>query len=222
MRKSYKRKNTKRRGGKTQKLWRMKGCAGVCKKCGPNCRCGPRCNCRHKCGGNCYKNRMMMHGGSSDAPLAYTGKPVHSVANPHFAYSGTNQKGGMIPAAVPALFDTRWSSPVSTWPGVSGPHSGSFLKFNTYDNQPEMNPIHESYPENGVVSSGGGRKTRRRRRRRMGGGGAGIFAQMGSDLTNAYRQFNGQPANPSPLPWKDQMFNNRSGQEDNLNYLKVG
>jgi hypothetical protein len=39
----------------------------------------------------CSKTRKNYLGGSSDLPLAYTGKPVFSIPNPHLAYTG---KGG--------------------------------------------------------------------------------------------------------------------------------
>ena len=45
----------------------------------------------------CSKTRKNYLGGSSDAPLAYTGKPVFSVPNPALAYTGKNifnGKGG--------------------------------------------------------------------------------------------------------------------------------
>jgi hypothetical protein len=54
----------------------------------------------------------------------------------------------------------------------------------------------------------------------MKGGDFGIFSQLGTDLTNVYRAWNGDAALPSPLPYKDQMFYGRNAQ-DNLNYLKV-
>jgi len=209
---------TQKNKRRTQKLWNMKGCA-LCKKCGSRCICG------------CHMRKM--RGGSADCNLAYTGQPstVPMVHNPNLAYTGSSQQGGMVPAMTPALFGTRWNAPVSTWPGVSGPHDGSFLKFNTYKNQPEMNPVHEDYPENDPLNNpnyfkGGKRRRMKRgkRTRKMRGGtawGSGIFGQMGSSINNSYNAWKGQPANPSPLPFKDQMFYG-SRAEDNLNYLKVG
>jgi hypothetical protein len=90
-----------------------------------------------------------------------------------------------------------------------------------YNNQPEMNPMSE---RSTYVGSGGRRrrqKSRKITKRKMKGGDFGIFSQLGTDITNAYRGWNGEPALPSPLPYKDQMFYGRNAQ-DNLNYLKVG
>ena len=115
-----------------------------------------------------------------------------------------------------------WGPEVSQWPGVSAPHGGSHLAHNSYNVQPEMNPVDEQATN---VLMGGRRRRRQKGRkltkRRMRGGDFGVFSQLGSDLTNAYRAWNGDPALPSPLPYKDQMFFGRTAQ-DNLNYLKVG
>jgi len=113
---------------------------------------------------------------------------------------------------------------ISQWPGVSAPHDGSHLAHNSYNIQPEMNPVDEQavYIPQGPIVLGGGRRRKGRKltKRRMRGGNFGIFSQMGTDLANVYRAWNGDPALPSPLPYKDQMFYGRNAQ-DNLNYLKV-
>jgi hypothetical protein len=93
-----------------------------------------------------------------------------------------------------------------------------------------MNPVDEQavyVPQAPIIQQlSGGRRRRQQKgrkltKRRMRGGNFGIFSQVGTDLTNAYRAWNGDPALPSPLPYKDQVFFGRNAQ-DNLNYLKVG
>jgi hypothetical protein len=118
-----------------------------------------------------------------------------------------------------------WGGAISQWPGVSAPHDGNYLAQNLFKVQPEMNPVNEQdvYIPQGPIVMGGGRRRRKGRKltkRRMRGGNYGIFSQLGTDLTNAYRGWNGDPALASPLPYKDQMFFGRNAQ-DNLNYLKV-
>ncbi len=70
----------KRQGGKTR---RMIGCNKKCPMC-------PICHKRHK--GMCKKGGFSFGGGLID--MAYTGQPIHTVPNPHLAYTG---KGGYKP-----------------------------------------------------------------------------------------------------------------------------
>ena len=179
-------------------------------------------------------------GGTPDVPLAYSNNGVvPSVLNPEYAYPGL-QKGGdyvnipsplaplnAVPLPQPPFVGAPWGPQISQWPGVSAPHDGNYLAHNSYDVQPEMNPVDEQavYIPQGPIVLGGGRRRRQQKgrkltKRRMRGGDFGVFSQMGTDLTNAYRAWNGDPALPSPLPYKDQMFYGRNAQ-DNLNYLKV-
>jgi len=196
--------------------------------------CGRKCSC----GKSTRRNK---YGGTPDVPLAYSADGVvPSVLNPHYAYPGLGvQTGGdyvnipsplsplnLDPAPQPPFVGASWGPEVTQWPGVSGAHSGNHLAHNSYDIQPEMNPVDEQavYIPQGPIVLGGGRRRRRKGRkltkRRMRGGDFGVFSQLGSDITNAYRAWNGDPALPSPLPYKDQMFYGRNAQ-DNLNYLKV-
>ena len=129
------------------------------------------------------------------------------------------------PLPQPPFVAAPWGPQISQWPGVSAPHDGSHLAHNSYNVQPEMNPVDEQavYIPQGPIVLGGGRRRRKGRKltkRRMRGGDFGVFSQLGSDITNAYRAWNGDAALPSPLPYKDQMFYGRNAQ-DNLNYLKV-
>jgi hypothetical protein len=127
----------------------------------------------------------------------------------------------------PPFVGAPWGPQISQWPGVSAPHDGSHLAHNSYNVQPEMNPVDEQavyIPQAPIIQQLGGRRRRRKGRkltkRRMRGGDFGIFSQVGTDIANVYRAWNGDTALASPLPYKDQMFYGRNAQ-DNLNYLKV-
>ena len=128
------------------------------------------------------------------------------------------------PLPQPPFVAAPWGSQISQWPGVSAPHDGNYLAQNLYKVQPEMNPVDEQavYIPQGPIVMGGGRRRKGRKltKRRMRGGNFGVFSQLGTDLTNVYRAWNGDAALASPLPYKDQMFYGRNAQ-DNLNYLKV-
>lgn len=243
MKKSKRRNSSlKSRRRRSQKVWKMRGCSSrramVCVKCHHRCNKNGMCSlCRHKC--SCGKSsRRNKRGGTADVPLAYSADGVvPSVLNPHYAYPGV-QKGGdyvNIPSPLsplnadaipqPPFVGAPWGPQISQWPGVSAPQDGNYLAHNSYDIQPEMNPVDEQavYIPQGPIVLGGGRRRRKGRKltkRRMRGGDFGVFSQMGTDITNAYRAWNGDPALPSPLPYKDQMFYGRNAQ-DNLNYLKV-
>ena len=227
----------------------------VCRcKCNKNGMC-PMCGRKCSCGKSTRKSRGK-RGGTPDVPLAYSNDGVvPSVLNPHYAYPGPGvQNGGSCGGAMcavgqhgggyvdipsplaplnvealpqPPFVGAPWGPQISQWPGVSAPHDGSHLAHNSYDVQPEMNPVDEQatyVPQAPILQQlTGGRRRRKGRKltkRRMRGGDFGVFSQLGSDLTNAYRSWNGDPALPSPLPYKDQMFFGRTAQ-DNLNYLKV-
>ena len=219
--KKSKRRNSSlktRRRRRPQKMWNMRGCASkrnrICVKC------------HHKCNRSGMSSRKK-RGGSPDAPFAFIGTGnVPNMPNPHYAYTGQGggatscQRGGNLQTMV----GNPWGAQISQWPGVAGPHDGNYLAQNTYNIQPEMDPISER-TTSGIM--GGGRRRRprqtgrKRTRRSMRGGDFGIFSQLGTEITNAYRGWNGEPDLANPLPFKDQMFYGKNAQ-DNLNYLKVG
>ena len=224
MKKSKRRNSSlKSRRRRSQKVWKMRGCSSrrsmVCARKSTRRSRGKR-------------------GGTPDVPLAYSNNGiVPSVLNPNYAYTGLQKGGGYVdipsplapinaePLPQPPFVGAPWGPQISQWPGVSAPQDGNYLAHNSYDVQPEMNPVDEQavYIPQGPIVLGGGRRRRKGRKltkRRMRGGDFGVFSQMGTDLTNAYRAWNGDPALPSPLPYKDQMFYGRNAQ-DNLNYLKV-
>ena len=242
--KKTKRRNSslKSRRRRSQKVWKMRGCSSkrsmVCAMC--RCKCNkngmcPMCGRKCSCG---KSSRRIKYGGTPDVPLAYSADGnVPSVLNPAYAYPGL-QKGGYVdiksplaPLNVeavpqPPFVGAPWGAQISQWPGVSAPHDGSHLAHNSYNVQPEMNPVDEQavyIPQAPILQQVGGRRRRKGRKltkRRMRGGNFGVFSQLGTDLTNVYRAWNGDAALPSPLPYKDQMFYGRNAQ-DNLNYLKV-
>ena len=246
----------KSRRRRSQKVWKMRGCSSrramVCamchRKCNKNGMC-PMCGRKCSCGKSTRRNK---YGGTPDVPLAFSADGnVPSVLNPAYAYPGL-QKGGCgdamcglgqggggyvdIPSPLaplnveavpqPPFVGAPWGPQISQWPGVSAPHDGNYLAHNSYNVQPEMNPVDEQavYIPQGPIVLGGGRRRRRKGRkltkRRMRGGDFGVFSQLGTDVANVYRAWNGDPALASPLPYKDQMFYGRNAQ-DNLNYLKV-
>jgi hypothetical protein len=195
--------------------------------------CGRKCSCGKS-------SRRNKYGGTPDVPLAYSvDGNVPSVLNPHYAYTGSQTGGGYVdirsplaPLNVeaipqPPFVGAPWGPQISQWPGVSAPHDGSHLAHNSYDVQPEMNPVDEQatyVPQAPIIQQLGGRRRHRKGRkltkRRMRGGDFGVFSQLGTDVANVYRAWNGDTALPNPLPYKDQMFFGRTAQ-DNLNYLKV-
>ena len=216
--KSHKSKRTQKRTRKRgpRNIWKMWGCATKHKK---NTKKSTR---REK---NRNNKSRRTRGGSADAPLAYAGATdtIPTISNPYMAYTGpmespvTIQNGGSSHALVGA----PWGSKIDEWPGVASAHSGNHFKPNSYDIQPEMHPISES---NFNPTMNGGKKRRLKRNSRstkknkMRGG--QILSQLGTNLQNTYRAWNGEPALPSPLPYEDQMFYGRNNQ-DNLAYLKV-
>ena len=245
MKKSKRRNSSvKSRRRRSQKVWKMRGCSSrramVCptchRKCNKNGMC-PMCGRKCSCGKSSRRNK---YGGTPDVPLAYSvDGNVPSVLNPHYAYTGLQKGGGYVdirsplaPLNVeaipqPPFVGASWGPAVSQWPGVSAPHDGNYLAHNSYDVQPEMNPVDEQatyVPQAPIIQQlTGGRRRRKGRKltkRRMRGGDFGVFSQLGTDVANVYRGWNGDNALPSPLPYKDQMFFGRTAQ-DNLNYLKV-
>ena len=245
MKKSKRRNSSlKSRRRRSQKVWKMRGCSSrramVCPMC--RCKCNkngmcPMCGRKCSCGKSSRRNK---YGGTPDVPLAYSvDGNVPSVLNPHYAYTGPQTGGGYVdirsplaPLNVeaipqPPFVGAPWGPQISQWPGVSAPHDGSHLAHNSYDVQPEMNPVDEQatyVPQAPIIQQLGGRRRRRKGRkltkRRMRGGDFGVFSQLGTDVANVYRAWNGDTALPNPLPYKDQMFFGRTAQ-DNLNYLKV-
>jgi len=78
---------------KKQKLYKMRGCS--------------------------KKNKSRKHHGGSNMNLAYTGKPIFSIPNPHLAYTGTNVSGGSNINSSNMRTNTNAENPV--YPNTGGP-----------------------------------------------------------------------------------------------------
>lgn len=133
------------------------------------------------------------------------------------------KKGGS--SHVTTFVGAPYGSNLEELPGVAGAHDGNYYKLNTYDQQPEMNPISErslsdEYRYRGGKRTRKTRKLRKGRSKKQRGGVSNIFSSIGYDLQSAYSQLRGEPVPPNPLPYEDQI-NYGSRADDNLNYLKV-
>jgi len=96
-----------KKGSQKQKIYRMKGCS--------------------------KKTRKNYLGGSTDSPLAYTGKPIFSVSNPNLAYTGKGGSSCGLSSSTGIPVNTNASNPA--YPN-SGPLSGGKdIIFNNADIQ---------------------------------------------------------------------------------------
>jgi hypothetical protein len=155
-------------------------------------------------------------GGSMDALLAFDpSKSTPMLPNPHIAYTGKGG-GNAQTATVSPFVGKPWGAEIEELPGVSGSHSGNHYSANTYAVQPEMNTTSERNTP--VIQGGKGR--RKTKKYRMKGGMFQVWSQLKNDVVNGMREFQGKTPDPSPLPYKDQVFNG-DNQEDNLGYLRV-
>ena len=81
---------------KKQKLYKMRGCS--------------------------KKNKSRKRSGGSNMNLAYTGKPIFSIPNPHLAYTGSNKRGGTNASSTNSSnmrINTNAENPV--YPNTGGP-----------------------------------------------------------------------------------------------------
>ncbi len=76
-----------------QKLYKMRGCS--------------------------KKNKSRKHNGGANMNLAYTGKPIFSLPNPHLAYTGPNKTGGTNTNSSNMRINTNAENPV--YPNTGGP-----------------------------------------------------------------------------------------------------
>ena len=76
-----------------QKLYKMRGCS--------------------------KKNKSRKHNGGANMNLAYTGKPIFSLPNPHLAYTGPNKTGGSNTNSSNMRINTNAENPV--YPNTGGP-----------------------------------------------------------------------------------------------------
>ncbi len=130
-------------------------------------------------------------------------------------------RGGYGCAPQPFI-GTPYGANLEDLPGVRGAHDGNYYTLNKLDVQPQMDPINERTTFQAIDFKGGkkSRKARRRKIKLQKGGISNILSTIGHDFNSAYRQWQGEPVPPNPLPYEDQMYyGNRA--EDNLNYLKL-
>lgn len=138
--------------------------------------------------------------------------PVMPPHHPMVTRSQTQAKGPKGGSShVTTFVGAPYGPELKQLPGVSGPHDGNYYALNKYDVQPGR-----------VVSGGRKYKKNKSKKLKQKGGllGLNVFSEVQSDVVNGYRAIMGQPPNPSPLPYKDQVFYGDRAQ-DNLNYLKV-
>lgn len=149
--------------------------------------------------------------------------PYHPMETRSQTQAKDAKKGGS--SHVTTFVGAPYGSNLQELPGVAGAHDGNYYKLNTYEQQPEMNPISErslsdEYHFRGGKRSRKTRKLRKGRSEKQRGGVSNIFSSIGYDLQSAYSQLNGEPVPANPLPYEDQI-NYGSRADDNLNYLKV-
>ena len=194
-------KETRRKHKRSQKLWRQRGCSTTRRMNGGTCG---TCAMAMRSGG--------MKGGMRSGSGGMKGGTCGTCAM---------MKGGM---AVPGpLVGAPWTPSVSGWPGVQGnPGQTNYLANNTYPTDVQVNRTMSAGTQNDItnsslnntISKGGGVKR-----------GGGIIPQ---DLVNfgrtfayglhgAYNSISGIPqtSNPNPLPYKDQFPNSLSNRLNN-------
>ena len=140
------------------------------------------------------------------------------------------QKGGMMPPLNNAILVGK------PWSGTST-STGNYYELNTYKNQ--VDRLHDNETFNMIpktttttitpttttpttkMNGGGrfrGRNKKKGTKKQKGGLGTVIFDQMGADLTNAYKTWQGQDLVVSPLPFKDQIYYGPTS-ENNINSI---
>jgi len=192
---------------KTQKIWKMKGCAKSRRNLG-----GKRGGCwwkktgekkgksRKQRGGNCGCGLQL--GGGCGCGLQLGGSQKGGCSS---CLSGGVQMGGGINNGGPALVGAPWTGKISDWPGVSGKDGQTnFYSLNEYKSvDPQTSMISERDQQTFMK---GGRKMRNKR-----GGGfvpqdlVNLGRSMVYGLGSAYNTLNGYATPANPLPYKDQL-----------------
>jgi hypothetical protein len=128
MAKSLKKNKKSKCGGKSQKLWKMKGCSKS------KLRKQRRTRKQMQRGGGCGCGAPFLNGGSKTK-----GKKMQMEGYQMGGYQmGGNQMGGSGLPPLPAThIGTAWGSNVGDWPGVNGPQGGSWLSQNNYTVDPQ-------------------------------------------------------------------------------------
>ena len=204
-------KSGKRMGGrKTQKIWRMKGCAHnkrtKCVRClRQRLRRGGGCGCDKIFGGGReYSSSSSKRGSSKRGASQRAGSQRAGSQRGGCGCGLGTQSGG---SSNSALIGNPWTADISNWPGVQGvPGVSNHYNLNEYksfDPQTQMGSERAQY--------GGTRKTKR------GGGliphdlvnkGRNMMFVVGS----AYNSLSGYQAPVNPLPYKNQLMNTNSSR----------
>ena len=132
--------------------------------------------------------------------------PVMPPHHPMVTRSQTQAKGPKGGSShVTTFVGAPYGPELKQLPGVSGPHDGNYYALNKYDVQPGR-----------VVSGGRKYKKNKSKKLKQKGGllGLNVFSEVQSDVVNGYRAIMGQPPNPSPLPYKDQVFYGDRAQDN--------
>lgn len=222
MRKTVKKSSASKR---TQKLWKMKGCAksrrnlggkrGGCwwkktggKKGKSRKQWGGNCGCGLQLGGGCGCGLQLggaQKGGCSSCLSG--GVQMGGRAGVQMGGRAGGQMGGAggINYGGPALVGAPWSGKISDWPGVSGKDGQTnFFSLNEYKSvDPQTSMISERDQQTFMK---GGRRLRNKR-------GGGVVPQdlvnlgrsMVYGLGSAYNTLNGYATPANPLPYKDQL-----------------
>jgi len=121
------------------------------------------------------------------------------------------QRGGYVPAVVPAMVGTPWTPSVSGWPGVAGvPGQTNYFSMNTYPVDPQTAMISErDYQFYGGSKHMGEKEKEKEKSHRGGGILPDDLVNLGRSMVygvgSAYNSLTGYPAPVNPLPFKDQL-----------------
>jgi len=223
MRKTMKKSSASKR---TQKLWKMKGCAKSRRNLGgkrggswgkktggkkgkSRKQRGGNCGCGLQLGGGCRCGLQLggaQKGGCSSCLSG--GVQMGGRAGVQMGGRAGVQMGGRaggINYGGPALVGAPWSGKIADWPGVSGKDGQTnFFSLNEYKSvDPQTSMISERDQQTFMK---GGRRLRNKR-------GGGVVPQdlvnlgrsMVYGLGSAYNTLNGYASPANPLPYKDQL-----------------
>jgi len=211
---------------RTQKLWKMKGCAKSRRNLGgkrggswgkktggkkgkSRKQRGGNCGCGLQLGGGCRCGLQLggaQKGGCSSCLSG--GVQMGGRAGVQMGGRAGVQMGGRaggINYGGPALVGAPWSGKIADWPGVSGKDGQTnFFSLNEYKSvDPQTSMISERDQQTFMK---GGRRLRNKR-------GGGVVPQdlvnlgrsMVYGLGSAYNTLNGYASPANPLPYKDQL-----------------
>jgi hypothetical protein len=202
--------NKKRRGGKTQKLWKMKGCSKT--KLRKQAQKGGDCGCGApflQAAGRKMQKGVMQKGGNCGGTCGL--QPPLQIG------------GSGLPPLPPTHVGSAWGGNVKSWPGVTGPHDGSWLKQNLYNGgDPQTSgtinertiQFENSHPDIKLMT--GGKKSRKNKKRIYQRGGSllgNFFQNMKFGAGSAYNTLYGYQLPVDPKPYVQPNMRNLSLSE---------